>query len=441
MPALFMGGLVIPVLCEKLAFHHAFEQDNITPCIERPNYVCHVQFLGMLLSTSSFMLVVTIIGSIVQAVILMPLSGFADLGDHRRQLLLLFTVVGGTAACLQLVPLGNPLYSTAALAVVCALSTSAVSSYALSLVPAYAKAHSKLHGEQAAVELSSRGGAISLVCSTLVTAAAYGISQAIHDEILGLKASLALGGAWWLIVGGGSWRLLSVHQGNVPPPGFSKLVYSLTSVMDTFKLGFKLSNIFLAQFAFLLISEGTNTSGLITILIARNELNMQSRDLTVLTIASPLGCSLGIVVMLTLTSKYNLSVKHIMITMSLLTAVVISLNVIGRYTNLIGFHSKWEVITAFIVSAIFYGPVLVSFRTLLAEISPKGRECQLFTFNTLLSTGTNWIGTLAVLYIIQHSEIRLASFLSLALVLLGVAILSRIDLAAARSQSEVYAVA
>ncbi|KAJ9074537.1 hypothetical protein DSO57_1005278 [Entomophthora muscae] len=432
--------MLIPVLCEKLAFQRAFEPDNITPCIERPDYVCYLTVMGVSISTSSFMLLVSALISLIQALILVPLSGFADLGDHRRHLLLLFTIVGGLVSCLQVVPITSGLYYTVCLAILTSVSTCAVSSYALSLIPAYAKEYDSLHKNQAATEISSRGGAISLLCSTVVTSVAYAIAGTIADEALGIKISLALGGAWWAFVGVTGWTLLASQHSNILPTGTNVVLFSLKSVWDTFALGFKLSNLFLAQLAFFLISEGTNTSGLITILIARNELNVEPRELTIISIATPLGCSVGIMTMLTLIKKFKLNIKYVMITMSLLTAAIISLNVIGYYTKSFGLKSKWEVIGAFITSSIFYGPVLVSFRILLAEISPKGRECQLFTFNTLLSTGTTWIGTISVIYIIRLSgETRISGFLPLALVLLGVLVLSQMDLTIARTQAEFYA--
>ncbi|KAJ9074538.1 Autophagy protein 22 [Entomophthora muscae] len=435
-----MGTLLITYLCEKLALQVAFEADGVTQCVMRANFVCYVPFMGLSLLTSNFTLLVSILMSIVQALVLVPLSGFADLADHRRYLLLLFTLLGGTASCLHLIPTSFALYSTTFLSVISALSTCAVSAYALSLVPAYAKEYGCLHKNLAATEISSRGGAISLVCSTVITSLAYVITGTIPDEVMGIKTNLALGGAWWLAVGGGSWQLLSAHDGNKLPPGLSALMFSLKSVGDTMRLSARLSNLFLAQLAFFLISEGTNTSGLITIIVASNELNLSRKVITIITVATPLGCSVGIMAMLSLTKKFKLNFKYVMITMSLLTTTVISLNVIGYYTNSFGLKSKWEVIGAFIASSIFYGPVLVSFRILLAEISPKGRECQLFTFNTLLSTGTTWIGSAVVMYIINVTgQIRLAGYLPLVLVLSGVLVLTKIDLNAARLQAELYA--
>ncbi|EMD90738.1 hypothetical protein COCC4DRAFT_186353 [Bipolaris maydis ATCC 48331] len=112
-------GAFLPVLLEQLARENGvFFSDPSRPCVSRStsssrrasegdkaaapasSEQCMVTYLGMQMSTSSLALYTSSAAVLLQALVLVCLSSFADYGPYRKKMLMITSYTGSVASCL-----------------------------------------------------------------------------------------------------------------------------------------------------------------------------------------------------------------------------------------------------------------------------------------------------------------------------------------------------
>ncbi|KAF2704358.1 MFS general substrate transporter [Pleomassaria siparia CBS 279.74] len=101
-------GSFIPVTLEQLARENGYLQlDPTKPCPssfdpQKDSETCVVHFLGLEINTASFVMYTFSISVLIQALLIISMSGAADHGRFRKTFLLWFAMVGSTATMLFL---------------------------------------------------------------------------------------------------------------------------------------------------------------------------------------------------------------------------------------------------------------------------------------------------------------------------------------------------
>ena len=91
--------------------------DRTTPCVGNKSHAengqCVVHLFGTEINTASFAMYTFSLSVLLQALVIISMSGAADHGRYRKRLLLSFAMVGSVATMLFL-PIGSEVYLLAA---------------------------------------------------------------------------------------------------------------------------------------------------------------------------------------------------------------------------------------------------------------------------------------------------------------------------------------
>ncbi|PCH02744.1 Major facilitator superfamily domain, general substrate transporter [Penicillium occitanis (nom. inval.)] len=389
-------GSFLPITLEQMARDNGHLADDKTqPCqashistfssdllLSRSNQ-CVVDLLGLEINTASFAMYTFSLSVLVQALLIVTMSGAADHGSYRKSLLILFACVGSVATML-FIAVQPQIYVLAAVLAIIA-NTCFGSSFVLlnSFLPLLVRHHPAMLRKVAAeprvestndeldaatppdintpllrtasAEASSvQGGysddpeqsTIALRLSTRISANGMGISyigalllqviciivvQFTHQTTFSFRLVMFLIGLWWLVFTIPSMLWLRPRPGPpLPPPSDGKttrtwlgyMSFSWKSLARTIMRARRLKDVALFLAAWFLLSDGIATVSGTAILFAKTELHMQPAALGLISVIGTLSGVVGAFAWGFLSRHFNLRAQYPIIASVLLLEII-----------------------------------------------------------------------------------------------------------------------
>ncbi|KAH8704723.1 putative autophagy protein Atg22 [Talaromyces proteolyticus] len=313
---------------------------------ERPMQ-CVVDFLGLEINTASFAMYTFSISVLIQALLIITMSGAADHGSYRKSLLVVFAFVGSVSTML-FIAIQPQFYVIAALVAIVANSCFGSSFVLLnSFLPLLVRHHPSMLQEvaeaprveqpdetvdsspipsvntpllqsqqglnaaaisrgietdglnrptsalQLSTGISSYGMGISYIGAVLLQVICILVVQLTHQTTFSLRLVMFLIGLWWFLFTIPSTIWLRPRPGPplpLPESGkgrrtwFGYMVYSWTALGKTIMRARRLKDVGLFLAAWFLLSDGIATVSGTAILFAKTELHMQPAALGLISV-------------------------------------------------------------------------------------------------------------------------------------------------------------
>ncbi|OAQ33693.1 hypothetical protein K457DRAFT_122162 [Linnemannia elongata AG-77] len=434
------------------ASNHAIPCNTTAPVIR-----CVTPFLGTYIDPGAISLYVSSLSSILSFFTSLSISAVADHGSYKKSLLIVFSVLGCFFTMGFFIIQKPRLFWVGAI-----LSPLAWTCYNVcgvfshSFLPIYGHAHpyvlaAQARGESLSVvrkveeqvvnDLSAYSGAIANIGSIIVHGVCIGLSLGMHETSLSLQIAIAYTGVWWLM-----WILivapwLDARPGPPMPKGQNWVAYSWKKTYRTL-LSFKqLPEIFKFMVAWFILSDGINTMPAIMFIILYRELSFTHVESLIMSVLLSVMACLGAYGFMYLRKIWSLTTKFMVILCLTLYGIQMAyLVVVPYFTDKAGLrtsHEGWfHVLYYGIIVSTFYG----SCRVMLSELCPSGDENEWFSLYLLADKGSSWMGPFITGAIFSLTgDYRRAFWFPLALILVGVLMLSRVDMNKGKDQARNFA--
>ncbi|TIA14516.1 MFS general substrate transporter [Aureobasidium pullulans] len=472
-------GSFLPVTLEQLAKERGvLRSDHVTPCVKPKSVAaeaqhlllravsratndknesqCVIQPFGKDISTASFAMYTFSIAVLVQAIVLISFSSFADHGTYRKKLLLAFGCIGSISSMLFIV-VSPSIYLLGSVLVILGVA-SLGSSFVLlnSFLPLLASNHpSVISAERqewspsATVDMVEPDGSYSpapnaehtnpsrpqdskqtspaLALSNKISAKGVGLGYmaAVLVQIISIGMLLTLNKVNWssqsiplrvilLMVGicwaaggipGALWlrdrpgpplKSLSGRHGKVGQV-LAYFRFAWSSVWQTVKQAVKLRQTVIFLIAWFLLSDSIATVSGTAILFARTELKMSTVQIAILSITATSSGIAGAFTWPVISRRYQLHTQQTIIGCVLLMEIIPIYGLIGylpfvQSWGVGGLQQAWEIYPLGVVHGFVMGGLSSYCRSFYGLLIPPGSEAAFYALYAVTDKGSSAIG-------------------------------------------------
>lgn len=379
-----------------------------------------VSFFGIIaLQSVSFSLFVISASVIVQVALFMSLSSLGDFGPNRK-IILLQSGFGGAISLMAMYTCDSP--EKYELAGLLTIVTNALFGLSIVMYNAYlpylTKSHPAFQEKMAEFKNNKSGGPKAIGGALKDLLAAYGDLQdkistkgylwgyiggilALivtlilvlvvfeDDGRLGLRTSILFTGAWWAVFTIPMIFFLEPRPGPpLPDLGiWYKATFSLRrqyASMLTLKHIPETRRFLIGYF---LYSDAYGTIASVAMLFAKVELGMNMSSLILLSIISPVGAAIGLVIFRILQVRFALTSKQLVL-ITLGGMLIIPLWGIVGYSGVVGIVYPVEIFVLTVYYGFFNGVIQSASRTCFCDIIPPGQESEFFGVYEITDKGS-----------------------------------------------------
>lgn len=393
--------LFMPLLIDSLAkaVGHSKKFPNL-PCnaeLKDSDDTCILFNVGKLeINTASFTYLSIAVSVFLQALTFMSLGSMADYGRLRRRFLRISTWLGSLFSILFLF-ISNPsnYWIAAVLYILTNICVGTATVFYNAYLPLLSKNHhSCLSGEKNQEELSnwiSTKGFIIGYISVLITLSSCGLYLFLSGKE-SYTHCIAFHGLWWAIISIFPLLKLKVRAGPSLPRGTNYFFLSWKNLFETLKKTRKLPNTFWYLISYFLFSDGFATLANVSVVFARDELNVESHQLLFATLCASFCSIIGNFSFFKVQKSFNLSSKTMITIVLFFLSLVPLYGFAGLFTPHFGLRQKWEIY----LFAVYYGfcaGALQSFsRVIFSELIPPGDESEFFSLYAITDKGSAALG-------------------------------------------------
>ncbi|KAL4885376.1 autophagy-related protein 22-like protein [Aspergillus karnatakaensis] len=497
----FLGSF-LPITLEQMAREHGvLFSDKTTPCTatwKTPQtshsirgYIsatggssqCVIHIIGMEINTASFAMYTFSVSVLLQATLIISMSGAADHGSYRKTLLVAFAVIGSLSTMLFL-PVTPNVYLLSGLFAIVA-NTCLGASFVLlnSFLPLLVRHHPSLKNDldtppndghftdtdtdesssrtpllqtgqvNGATELSTPKTSRELALSTRISSNGIGIGyisavllQGIcilviiktHQTTFSLRLVLFLIGSWWFIFTIPAAFWLRPRPG--PPLSsqddrswFSYIAYAWKSLGRTAMRTRHLKDILLFLASWFLLSDGIATVSGTAVLFAKTQLNMEPAALGMINVITMVAGVFGAFSWSYISRVLNLRASQTIIACILLFELVPLYGLLGfipavKNLGYLGLQQPWEMFPLGVVYGIVMGGLSSYCRSFFGELIPPGYEASFYSLYAITDKGSSIFGPAIVGFITdRYGEIRPAFFFLAVLIILPLPLMLLVD--------------
>ncbi|KAI5210349.1 hypothetical protein AUEXF2481DRAFT_25046 [Aureobasidium subglaciale EXF-2481] len=489
-------GSFLPVTLEQLAKERGvLRSDHVTPCVksksaaaetqhlllravtraatEKNEAQCVVQPFGKDISTASFAMYTFSIAVLVQAIVLISFSSFADHGTYRKKLLLAFGCIGSVSSMLFIVvtpsiyllgsvlvvlgvaSLGSsfvllnsflPLLASNHPSVISAEEQSGLPSASVSMVEpdgSYSAAPEGQDGKQTSPALalsnkiSAKGVGLGYMAAVLVQIVSIGMLFGLgkvnfSSQSIPLRLVLFLVGVCWAIgtIPGALWlrdrpgpplKNFGARRGKLGQI-LAYFVFAWSSVWQTVKQAVKLRQTVIFLIAWFLLSDSIATVSGTAILFARTELKMSTVQIAMLSITATSSGIAGAFTWPIISRRYRLDTQQTIIGCVLLMEIIPIYGLIG-YLPFVqswgfgGLQKAWEIYPLGVVHGFVMGGLSSYCRSFYGLLVPPGSEAAFYALYAITDKGSSAIGPAIVGMIVDVAGTIRPAFAFLAILI------------------------
>ncbi|KAJ5097552.1 hypothetical protein N7456_008273 [Penicillium angulare] len=489
-------GSFLPITLEQMARDRGFLlSDKTTPCTptwspsHNPSHQagyniqksdasqCIIFFLGTEINTASFALYTFSLSVLVQAIIIISMSGAADHGSYRKTLLMIFAFIGSIATMLFLVVVPKIYLVGALLAIVA--NTCFGASFVLlnSFLPVLVRNHplvleksqETLHNGitqqdsdpsrpllrpnengntstymtslqfSISTQISSFGIGIGYIGAVALQILAIAIVVLTNQTTFSLRLVLFVIGLWWFLFTIPATMWLRIRPG---PPLLSNgkpleswpayLAYAWISLWKTVKRARHLKDIILFLSAWFLLSDGIATVSGTAVLFAKTELNMKPAALGLINVIVMFAGVCGAFSWSYISSLLHLRASHTIIACIILFELIPLYGILGFVPSVqrsgLGLQQPWEMYPLGAIYGLVMGGLSSYCRSFFAELIPPGHEAAFYALYAITDKGSSVFGPAIVGVITdRYGEIRPAFVFLAILIFLPLPLMLLVD--------------
>ncbi|ODQ58925.1 hypothetical protein WICANDRAFT_31876 [Wickerhamomyces anomalus NRRL Y-366-8] len=467
----------VPLLLEQFARENGVRLDNhLIPCLtENPVVLpilpppsngtnpvkCVVYVLGSYIDTSSFALYTFSVSVLIQTLTVISMSGAADRGHYRKQLLITFGLIGAVATIMYFPITSSRYYIASLLAIIANSCFGAVNVCGNSFLPILvantrevqeASHHHEEDGDHKE-ETLKRGNLITKISGM---GAASGYISALIVQVLSMFLVIKTGssthsiqyaiffvGVWWLVFQLPLIFLLKSRSG--PPLAIHKdqnailqyVKYGWKTLFISIKHASTLKDVATYLFGWFIVSDSITTINSAAVLFARSELQMSTPKLVVVGILSVLFAIFGSMVVPQLQSYFKVTPKVSLMAIIIWASVIPFYGILGFYFNVVGLKHDFEMYLLAVWYGFALGGLATISRSLFSLLIPKGKESTFFSLFSVTDKGSSIIGpTVTALITDRTHNIRYTFYFLFVLLLLALPIYALLDVERGKREAQ-----
>lgn len=417
---------------------------------------CIIYFLGSEINTASFALYTFSLSVLVQAILIISMSGAADHGNYRKKLLILFAFVGSVATMLFLAVVPQVYLLGGFLAIVA--NTCFGASFVLlnSFLPVLVRHHPSIlesHQPREAVDIpngdlspplghdtqlnfddstpllgsnsetsepdTTAMTSLELSLSTRISSFGIGIGyigavtlqliailvvMTIKQTTFSLRLVLFLIGLWWFIftIPATIWLRARPGPPLLGPDGkplhswMAYMIYAWMSLGKTAMRARRLKDILIFLAAWFLLSDGIATVSGTAVLFAKTELNMKPAALGLINVVVMIAGVIGAFSWSYVSSLLHLRASQTIIACIILFELIPLYGILGYLPSVqrmgIGLQQPWEMYPLGAVYGLVMGGLSSYCRSFFAELIPPGYEAAFYALYAITDKGSSVFG-------------------------------------------------
>ncbi|CCH46460.1 Autophagy-related protein [Wickerhamomyces ciferrii] len=429
---------------------------------------CVVYVLGGYIDTSSFALYTFSFSVFIQTLVVISMSGAADRGHYRKQLLITFGFVGALATISYIYITSSRYYIASFLAIVANSCFGAVNVCGNSFLPILVANHKDVEqfetneadNDHPPNDTISANKDDTLVKGNLITkisgmGAASGYISALIVQILSMFIVIKTGsktksiqyaiffvGIWWLFFQIPLIFLLKSRPG--PQLIINKdqniliqyIKYGWKTLFISIKHASQLKDVAIYLLGWFIVSDSVTTMNSAAILFARSELQMSTPKLVIVGILSVIFAIGGSIIVPQLQSRFQVTPKISLIYIIIWASLIPLYGIMGFYFKLIGLKHDFEMYLLAIWYGFALGGLATISRSLFSLLIPKGKESTFFSLFSVTDKGSSIIGpTITALITDRTHNIRYTFYFLFLLLVLAIPVYSLLDVERGKNEA------
>lgn len=486
MRLLTLAGSFIPITLEQLARergvlltdHSVHCNDAQTSAAADLSGQCVVTIAGIEINTASFAMYTFSISVLLQALLIISMSGAADHGSYRKVFLLTFAFIGAVATMLFLL-VSSDVYILGAVFAILANTCFGASFVLLnSFLPLLVRRHPDIQSSKAtprivhtappedadedisnadvltsstsalltnapspspspptsaqishlSTKISANGIGIGYAAAFLVQIIAMALVSGLRGNVFSLRLVLFLIGAWWFIFTIPSALWLRPRPGpilQIPRHRhiwLAYIVHSWKSLGKTITRARQLKDVLLFLGAWFLLSDAMATISGTAVLFAKTTLHMRPTALALINVVVMLSGVLGAFFWRVVERSFRLSPLQTILACLALFAIIPLYALLGFIDAFpLGLKHPWEMYPVALVYGLILGGLSSYCRSTFGLLIPPGSEAAFYALYAITDKGSSVLGPAVVGAITDRwGEIRPAFlFLAVLVVLPG----------------------
>ena len=380
--------------------------------------------LGIPIAAGSFFPYCVSVSVFLQVFLLPILGAIADYSNLKRRMMLFFAVVGALST-IGLFFITGPAFVLGGLLFILAnLAFGASIVFYNAFLPEIASEDQRDRVSSGGWALGYAGDALLLLINLIF----YKVMDAAGQGALAARINLASAGVWWLGFGYiAISRLRERGARRALPGGDTYLSIGFKQLGKTLREIRRYPMTLRYLIAYLLYNDGIQTVIVVAAIFGQQELSMSVGDLSMLILMVQVVGIFGALGFGRLATR--LSAKRTIV----ITLIIWSIVAIWARLSLASVPEFW--IMGVVIALVLGGSQALS-RSLFAQMIPREREAEFFSFYEISERGTSWIGPFLFGFIAQTTgSMRTAIFSLIVLFVGGLLILLTVDVPRAIRES------
>lgn len=398
---------------------------------------CVLYVLGHYIDTSSYALYTFSTSVLIQTLTVISMSGAADRGHYRKNLLITFAIIGSISTMLYIVITSKRYYIASLLAMVAISSFGAVNVCGNSFLPILVLNHPDLNKDSKTnliTKLSGRGAATGYLAALICQFISIFIVLKTGSTTMSIQYAIFFIGVWWF-----SFQLPIYYLLKSRKSKSLNLVKDQSIVLQYIKYGWKtlfisikhasmLKDVLIFLLGWFILSDSVVTINSAAVLFAKTELQMSTINLVIIGILSVIFAIIGSLTIPFIQKRFNINTKYFLIFIILWTSIIPFYGILGFIFKIIGLKHKFEMYLLAIWYGISMGGLTTLTRSLFSLLIPKGKESVFFSLFSITDKGSSIIGPIITgLIIDRYHNIRYSFFFLLFLLIISIPIFASLD--------------
>ncbi len=380
--------------------------------------------LGIPIAAGSFFPYCVSVSVFLQVFLLPVLGAIADYSNLKRRMMLFFAVVGALSTIGLFFVTGPAFVLGGLLFILANLAFGASIVFYNAFLPDIASEDQRDQVSSGGWAMGYAGDALLLLINLIF----YKVMDGAGQGALAARINLASAGVWWLVFGSISIsRLRERGAKRDLPQGDTYLSIGFKQLSKTLREIRRYPMTLRYLIAYLLYNDGIQTVIVVSAIFGQQELGMSVGDLSMLILMVQVVGIFGALGFGRLAAR--LTAKSTIV----ITLIVWSVVAIWARLSLASVGEFW--IMGVVIALVLGGSQALS-RSLFAQMIPREREAEFFSFYEISERGTSWIGPFLFGFIAQTTgSMRTAIFSLIVLFVGGLLILLTVDVPRAIRES------
>jgi UMF1 family MFS transporter len=459
----------VPILLEQFARENGVRlDDHSKPCIthdpidvtpippppdtishlmtRKEHFQCVVYVLGRYIDTSSYALYTFSISVFVQTLVVISMSGAADRGHYRKQLLVAFGVVGALTTILFRFISSERYYLSSLFAIVANSCFGAVNVCGNSFLPILVsnlqttRTQEQLETETTITKgnlftkISGMGAAAGYIAALIVQLITMFIVVKTGSTTSSIQDAIFTVGLWWLVFQVPLAILLKSRPGptlilkedeNIL---FQYVRYGWNTLFVSIKHASMLRDVLIYLLGWFIVSDSVVTINSAAVLFARSEFQMSTPKLVAVGILSVLFAIFGSLTVPSMQRVFNITPKGSLLCVIAGASIIPFYGILGFFFDNIGLKHEGEMYMLAVWYGFILGALATVSRSLFAMLIPRGKESTFFSLFSVTDKGSSIIGpTVTALITDKTHNIRYCFYFLFALLVIAVPVFSMLD--------------